>query len=268
MRIELNGRTIETECKSLYELRDKFAAGRDGVTVLNGFACGSDELLHDGDTVTLCPKGECPPYDALEAMIGARLTPGIYDRLRRARVAVAGLGGLGSAIAEALARSGVGHLHLVDFDTVDATNLNRQRYRISHIGMTKPEATAMQIAEYNPFVKTLPETVKVTAENAAEIFAGDGIICEAFDIPEAKAELVNALLENCPEKTVVASSGMAGLDSPNLIRTRRVAKNFYICGDGVSQAGFGCGLMAPRVDVCAGHQATTVLRLITGSEEP
>ena len=268
MKIILNGKTVETELKSLYEVKETLNFGKDAVTTLNGFADNSDTELCEGDTVTVCEKGKLPPPEVLEAMISARLTPGIYEKLKNARVAVAGLGGLGSAIAESLARSGVGHLHLIDFDSVDATNLNRQRYRICHIGMDKTAATAMQIAEYNPFVKLTAETVRITAENAAEIFKDDIIICEAFDSPESKAELVNAVLEKCPDKIIVASSGMAGLESPNLIKTKRISKNFYLCGDGVSAADYGCGLMAPRVDVCAGHQASTVLRLITGSFEP
>lgn len=61
------------------------------------------------------------------------------DKLKKARVTVLGLGGLGSNVACMLARSGVGSLHLVDFDTVEVGNLNRQQYDIRHIGMKKCE---------------------------------------------------------------------------------------------------------------------------------
>lgn len=64
------------------------------------------------------------------------------EKFSNARVAVAGLGGLGSNIAVMLARSGIGHLLLVDFDTVDVTNLNRQMYMIPHLGRPKAEALA------------------------------------------------------------------------------------------------------------------------------
>ena len=62
------------------------------------------------------------------------------ERLGEAKVAIAGLGGLGSNIAFSLVRSGVRNLHLVDFDRVDESNLNRQQYRMEHIGRLKTEA--------------------------------------------------------------------------------------------------------------------------------
>lgn len=58
----------------------------------------------------------------------------VQDKLDTARVAVCGLGGLGSHIAIALARCGVGYLHLIDFDSVELTNVNRQQYPINQIG--------------------------------------------------------------------------------------------------------------------------------------
>ncbi|MDD2414645.1 MAG: ThiF family adenylyltransferase, partial [Eubacteriaceae bacterium] len=70
----------------------------------------------------------------------------VQDTLLAGRAAVAGLGGLGSTIAIALARAGVGHLHLIDFDRVDSSNLNRQQYRISDIGELKTEVMAKTIA--------------------------------------------------------------------------------------------------------------------------
>ena len=78
--------------------------------------------------------------EALEAAFDARFPETIRTKLRGARVAVAGLGGLGSSIALMLARSGVGKLLLVDFDVVDVTNLNRQMYFIRHLGRPKTEA--------------------------------------------------------------------------------------------------------------------------------
>ena len=92
------------------------------------------------------------------------------------------------------------------------------------------------------------------------------MICEAFDNAEAKAMLVNTVLESMPEKFLVAASGMAGFDSGNAITTRKVTKRFYVCGDGKSDVADGIGLVAPRVMLCAAHQALTVIRLILGLE--
>ena len=72
--------------------------------------------------------------DRLESLMAARHTPKVHEKVKKARVAVCGLGGLGSNIAVMLARTGVGYLKLIDFDIVEPSNLNRQmcirdRYR-------------------------------------------------------------------------------------------------------------------------------------------
>ena len=73
------------------------------------------------------------------------------DRLHHARVAVIGLGGVGAYAAEAVARAGVGHLLLVDADTVDATNINRQLYALQNtVGRAKVEVARERIAQINP----------------------------------------------------------------------------------------------------------------------
>ena len=78
--------------------------------------------------------------EALDRAFDARFPKEMQEKLRAAKVAVAGLGGLGSNIAVMLARSGIGKLLLVDFDVVDVTNLNRQRYFIPQLGKPKTEA--------------------------------------------------------------------------------------------------------------------------------
>lgn len=187
--------------------------------------------------------------------------------LSEGHVAVAGLGGLGSNVAYALARIGVGHLHLIDFDVVDITNLNRQQYFIDQIGMYKTDALKSLLERINPYLDIRTDTVKVTEENLQELFADAPIVCEAFDRPEAKAMLVNGILEHFPEKKLVSATGMAGYGSSNTIRTQRLMKNFYLCGDRVSEPEYGRGLMAARVAVCAAHEANMITRLILGEEE-
>ena len=78
--------------------------------------------------------------EAIVAALNERHSPEKQKLLSAGRVAIAGLGGLGSNVAYALARIGVGHLHLIDFDVVDITNLNRQQYFMEHIGMYKTDA--------------------------------------------------------------------------------------------------------------------------------
>ena len=182
-------------------------------------------------------------------------------------VAVCGLGGLGSNIANALARAGVGKLILSDFDKVDITNLHRQQYKVSQVGMYKTEALRENLTEINPYLETEIHTVCVTEENAKELLKDCDIICEAFDNAECKAMLTNLVLEEMPDKYIVTASGMAGLDSANLIKTRKVSKRFYLCGDEISDASDGIGLVSSRVMLCAAHQAHTVLRIIAEEYE-
>ena len=150
----------------------------------------------------------------------------IQKKLDKARVAIAGLGGLGSNVAFALARIGVGHLHLIDFDQVDITNLNRQQYFIKHVGMYKTEALAQELKEINPYLHVVTDCVRVSEENLERLFAEEQIICEAFDVPEAKALLVNGIMEKYPDKILVAASGMAGYGNSNEIKTRKITEHF------------------------------------------
>ncbi|XCP85142.1 sulfur carrier protein ThiS adenylyltransferase ThiF [Roseburia hominis] len=202
-------------------------------------------------------------YEALSA----RHSPETQALLTDARVAIAGLGGLGSNVAFLLARIGVGHLHLIDFDAVDLTNLNRQQYFMEHAGLPKPEALKSELLHINPYLDIRTDFVKVTEENLQELFSDDDIICEAFDAPEAKSMLANGILEHFPDKKLISASGMAGYESSNLIHTRRVTRNFYLCGDEVTEATYGNGLMAPRVAICAAHEANMITRIILGQED-
>ena len=138
---------------------------------------------------------------------------------------------------------------------------------IEHIGMYKTDALKSLIQKINPYIDIQTDCVKVIEENLISLFENAGIICEAFDNPEAKAMLVNGILEHFPEKKLVSASGMAGYGSSNTIRTRRLMKNFYLCGDQVTEPTYGNGLMAPRVAICAAHEANMITRLLLGEEE-
>lgn len=197
----------------------------------------------------------------LDRAFDARFSPEIKEKLQSAHVAVAGLGGLGSNIAVLLARSGVGHLFLVDFDRVDTTNLNRQAYSVPHLGMNKTDAIKMILADINPYLDIKTECVTVTPGNVSSLFGEYGIVCEAFDKPDRKAMLVRELLTQT-KATVVSGNGMAGYGDSNGIKTSEINSRLFVCGDLTTDVGGGTGLMAPRVAVCAGHQANKVIQLI------
>ena len=199
---------------------------------------------------------------ALEFRHGADL----HHKFSEASVAVCGLGGLGSNVAISLARAGVGTLHLIDFDKVDISNLHRQQYEVSQLGMYKTEAMKQTLAEIAPYCEVITHTVKLAEENLS-LVADCDIVCECFDYAECNAMLVNGVAENYPDKYIVAASGMSGLHTGNTITTRKLGKRLYICGDGASDVSDDGTLFAPRVMLCAAHQANTVLRIIAGEFE-
>ena len=203
--------------------------------------------------------------DLKEEDLLKRNVKGISEKLKKAKVCILGLGGLGSNVAILLARSGIGYLKLVDFDIVEASNLNRQQYRISHIGMKKTEAIRTIIKEINPFVEVEILNKKVDRENILSIVGDVEIVVEAFDIAETKAMAIEELLIN-GNKMLVSASGMAGIGSANEIITRKVRDNFYLIGDNYSDYEEYSGIISTRVMICAAHQANIALRLILGEE--
>lgn len=187
------------------------------------------------------------------------------DKLTKAHVTIAGAGGLGSNIAIALTRIGVGHLTLIDFDSIELSNLNRQQFKLSQVGMPKVVALKQNLQEFNPFIEIKTKQVEVTHDNVKELFADADIITEAFDNPAAKAMLLDTASEFYPDKPIVMGTGMAGIHSSNTITTKHPRPNLYIAGDGTSKGAEG--LMAPRVMIAAGHEANMVTRLILGEKE-
>ncbi len=208
-----------------------------------------------------------PSREEFRQIMIERHTLPVFERLAQSRIAVAGLGGLGSNIAVSLVRAGIGELFLVDFDSVELSNLNRQQYEISDIGRPKTEALYERLMRINPYIKITYKTIRVNQDNAAELFGSFPVVCEAFDRADMKAMLINTLLSECPDTTIVSASGMAGYLSSNTITTRRVMSRLYVCGDGITDSESVNGLMAPRVAICANHQANAALRLCLGKTD-
>jgi sulfur carrier protein ThiS adenylyltransferase len=243
------------------------------VSIVDGFAV-APHLDIDVDLevqeVTFIERGKLPPEDQLERLMASRHTPGVHNKVKKASVAVCGLGGLGSNIAIALARIGVGRLKLIDFDVVEPSNLNRQQYFVSHLGQKKTDALRSLIGQINPYIEVETVDQKITKNNAEDLLNDVDIICEAFDNPMAKAELAATAIsaEKLKDKFYVGASGLAGFHSANTVKTTKMRDGMYIAGDLETAAMVGRGLMAPRVLVAAGHQANMILRLIMGEVQP
>jgi sulfur carrier protein ThiS adenylyltransferase len=267
IRIKINEKESSVSSNTtLFRLRNEFKPDAD-VIIYNGFPADSDLPLKEGDEIVFIRKGETPSPEEFESLMMARHTPGIHEKIKRSVVGIAGLGGLGSAVAIALARIGVGTLILVDFDVVEPSNLNRQQYSVSQIGMPKVEALLENISRINPYVRVRPFNEKLDQNNVERIFKDAAVVVEAFDRADDKAMLINVVSEKMPEKYIVAASGVAGYGDNNEIKTIQFSSKIFIVGDHKTAAQPGVGLMAPRVGIVAHHQANTVLRILIGEEK-
>jgi len=262
MNIRVNERPFEAkEGATLFGLRDAVKPEAD-VVILNGAAMNADAPLAGGDEVCLIQRGEVPSEDELEALMAARHTPGVHAKVKAATVGIAGLGGLGSSVAVALSRIGIGRLVLADFDVIEPSNLNRQQYFIDQIGRPKAEALKENLVRINPYVEVEAHTVKLTAENLLSLVGGVDVMIEAFDRADQKAMLLETFSLARPDTPLIAASGVAGYGSEVTLGIRKMGANTYIIGDLETGAKPGCGLMAPRVGIAAHMQANLALRLI------
>src|SRR5512143_1113963 len=184
LRIRINERPFEfTEATKLMEVRARFKPDAD-LVIRNGFPASGNPTLMDGDNVVLIRKGEKPSKAELEALMMARHTPGVHDRVKLGKVGIAGLGGLGSTVAIALARVGVGMLVLADFDVVEPSNLNRQQYFVDQIGRHKTEAMEENLRRINPAVACERHHMRLGPADVPRLLAGCHVVAECFDNAE------------------------------------------------------------------------------------
>jgi len=183
------------------------------------------------------------------------------EKLKNAVVGIAGLGGLGSNVAIALARTGVGRLIIADFDKVELSNLTRQQYFTDQIGKIKTDAMLENLRRINPNVKIDAHHVRLTADNVPQIFADADVIAECFDKAEEKQMIVQTVLSKM-DKPIVTVSGLAGYGNSNAIRTRRISDRLILVGDCESGIDSVNILTAARVGIAAAHQANAIIEII------
>jgi len=121
-------------------------------------------------------------------------------RLRASRVVVAGVGGLGCAAATYLACAGVGHIVLVDHETVELSNLNRQSLHWeSDVGTKKVTSAAEKLRSLNPSVEVVVLDARITADNARDLIRGANAVIDGMDNYEARSAVNRAaVLEGVP----------------------------------------------------------------------
>ena len=182
-------------------------------------------------------------------------------KLSQARVGIAGTGGLGSNAAMMLARCGVGSLVLVDGDSVEPSNLNRQHYFPKHQGRPKVEALAEQLSELCPAPAVETCQLWLDAGNIPALLDKADFWLECLDDAKLKALFVSSCLRS--GRSVIGASGMGGFGGYAMTRqVRRLSGGFLaVVGDFRSDVA-QLPPLAPRVMQCASMQADAALELI------
>ena len=146
------------------------------------------------------------------------------ERLRNARVALFGLGGVGSWCAEALCRSGVGELTLVDMDDISVTNINRQAAALhSTVGTKKAEATALRLQDIAPDCTLHPVVRRYEAESREQFFSTQyDYIVDAIDLVSCKLDLIEtAHSRNIP---IISALGTGNKTDAQQLRIADISK--------------------------------------------
>ena len=192
----------------------------DGDVVLcNGVPALPDRRLAAGDEVLVFRRAHAPSRAEMEAAFIARHGSSVHEKVKDATVGIAGVGGLGSNVAVALTRLGVGRFVMADDDIVEPSNLNRQHYFIDQLGAPKVEALAQTLRRINPYVAVDAHRVRLDGDNVPRLFAGCNVLVEAFDRADAKEMLITSALAELPDTYIVGGSGVAGYGPVDDIRT-------------------------------------------------
>ena len=160
------------------------------------------------------------PFSRTRLLLGSDA----MEILKKSRVAVFGLGGVGGYVVEALARSGIGALDLIDHDTISPTNLNRQLFALhSTLGMDKAEAAKKRVLDINPELRVTAHKAFYSPDTAGEFdFSEYDYIVDAIDTVTAKLALIaQAKAAGTP---ILCSMGTGNKLDPSLFRITDISK--------------------------------------------
>lgn len=191
-----------------------------------------------------------------------RQDPEINEILKNAKISILGCGGLGSNIAMALARCGLGEIHIYDYDKVELSNLNRQNYDQKDLGKSKVFQTKKKIEASLPYTKVYAKEVLLSKENLGQISEKTDIFIEAFDKKEMKSLVFEYFLGRKDKKLIMAS-GLSGLGDFSDIKVKKI-ENVTMVGDFKSSP--DQGLYAPYLGIVANIEALIALKIIIGEK--
>ena len=174
--------------------------------------------------------------------------------MKQLKIGIAGAGGLGSNVALNLVRSGIDAFRIVDFDCVEASNLNRQFYFRDQIGRPKVEALRENLQRIRPEVEVDAIVARIDETNCRALFGDCDLVVEAFDKAAAKKMLMEGL---AGDQLVVSASGVAG-GSLDGIHWRQFGRA-HVVGDFVSDCA-DWPLFSHKVVTVASHMSAFVLK--------
>ncbi len=188
--------------------------------------------------------------------------PGLTALLNSSSVGITGVGGVGSNVAAALIRAGIGRLVIADYDSVELPNLNRQFYFRDQIGYPKVEALRYNLELINPDAVIEMHNRFIDSENACSIFADCDVLVEAVDSEENKIMLLESWLQLLPRKPVFSCSGIAGFGRTDSIRVDR-RQDLTIVGD--QESDLSLGTLSSRVAIVAAMMANEIIEYLCSS---
>ena len=190
----------------------------------------------------------------------------IREKLKKSFVGIAGAGGLGSNVAESLARAGVGKILIVDFDKVEESNLTRQFYFRNQIGMIKVDALKENILKIDEKINILTLNKRLIFGSMHKPFSDVDVIVEALDDAETKTNFVEDVSKNLKNIPLVSCSGVSGYGNIDRISTKKLG-NLYFVYDKYAKESDEDVLTAPRISLLANWQANIVLEILLGEDK-
>lgn len=262
MKLFINGiEKIIEKPMSLLELSKLLNMEAD-IFIVNSFPNDKSYMVKENDNISFIKRGTVPKKEHLEHLLNCRQGTNITDVLKKSKVVICGCGGLGSNVAVNLARSGIGHIKLIDFDVVEPSNINRQCYFIKQIGEYKTNALKNIITDINPYIKIDINNILLNENNIIDEVSGFQVILECFDNVKSKLMLIEKCSTLLPEAFIIGASGVAGYFDTDIIKIKKLGANALIVGDFVNEAGENTPLMAPRVAAAAAIQANETLKYL------
>lgn len=182
-----------------------------------------------------------------------------FSLLQETVIGIMGAGGLGSNCAVNLARSGICHFIIADYDRVEMSNLNRQCYFPRDVGQFKVDALQDILTEINPNVTVVTYREALTKDSIPVIYDAADILIEAFDSADAKLMFVEGTLSMVKPKIMV--SGLAGIGKSDELTIKKIGADIYVIGDETSDIADAYPY-GPRVSIAAAKQADVVLSIV------